>query len=64
METMELNLNEMEQVSGGWDWKRSCVGAALGVVGGAWIGGSIGGVPGAMIGGVIGAGAGVLMGME
>ena len=36
--TMELNLNEMEQVNGGWDWLTAAMGALIGGSGGAAIG--------------------------
>ena len=35
---MELNLNEMEQVNGGWDWLKAAMGSIIGGVGGAGIG--------------------------
>ena len=35
---MELNLNEMEQVNGGWDWLSAAMGSIIGGVGGAGIG--------------------------
>ena len=35
---MELNLNEMEQVSGGWDWLKAAMGSIIGGAGGAGIG--------------------------
>ena len=64
METMELNLNEMEGINGGWDWKKSLIyGIGCGLAG-AGVGGHLGGVPGAVAGAVIGAGVGVLMGAK
>ena len=35
---MELNLNEMEQANGGWDWLSAAMGALIGGSGGAAIG--------------------------
>ena len=61
---MELNLNEMEMINGGWNWKKSVFWGVFGTVIGASIGASIGGGPGAVAGAVIGGGAGVLSGDE
>ena len=58
LNTRELNLEEMEQISGGWKWKDlivttlSC--GAIGVTCGA----VLGGLPGGVIGGAVGAGIG------
>lgn len=62
--TMELNLNEMEMISGGWNWKKSVLWGVFGTVVGASIGANIGGAAGAVFGGVVGGAAGVLSGDE
>ena len=59
---MELNLNEMEMINGGWNWKKSVLWGALGTVVGASIGAQIGGGPGAAAGAIICGGAGVASG--
>lgn len=66
METkmMELNLNEMEMINGGWNWKKSVLWGVFGTVIGASIGAQIGGAPGAVAGAIIGGGAGVASGEE
>ena len=53
--TMELNLNEMEMINGGWSWKAFVPGAVIGGIGGLVIGAVSGGIPGAIIGTVGGA---------
>ena len=58
----ELNLNEMEKINGGWNWKKSVLWGVFGTVVGASIGAQIGGAPGAVAGGLIGGGAGVASG--
>ena len=60
----ELNLNEMEMISGGWNWKKSVLWGVFGTVVGASIGANIGGAAGAVFGGVVGGAAGVLSGDE
>ena len=60
--TMELNLNEMEMINGGWDWAKSVLWGVFGTVVGASLGASIGGAPGAVAGGLIGGGAGIATG--
>ena len=60
----ELNLNEMEMISGGWNWKKSVLWGVLGTVIGASIGAEIGGGPGAVAGAIISGGAGVASGDE
>ena len=55
----ELNLNEMEMINGGWNWKKCLFGGAVGAVAGGAIGARVGAVPGAIIGGVIGATGGL-----
>ena len=60
--TMELNLNEMEMINGGWDWVKSVLWGVFGTVVGASLGASIGGAPGAVAGGLIGGGAGIATG--
>ena len=62
--TMELNLDEMEMVNGGWNWKESIFWGVVGGTAGAGVGGQIGGVPGAIIGGAVGAGIGIMAGWE
>ena len=59
---MELNLNEMEKINGGWNWKKSVLWGVFGTVVGASIGAQIGGGPGAVAGAIIGGGAGVASG--
>ena len=60
--TMELNLNEMEQISGGkWNWKDAIIGGVIGGVSLGMLGACLGGVPGAVIGGAIAAGAGAAL---
>ena len=58
----ELNLNELEMINGGWNWKKSVLWGVFGTVVGASIGAQIGGAPGAVAGGLIGGGAGVASG--
>ena len=60
--TIELNLNEMEMINGGWKWKKSLFWGVFGTVIGASIGAQIGGGCGAVAGGLIGGTAGVLSG--
>ena len=36
--TMELNMNEMEMVNGGWNWLSAAMGGLIGGTGGAAIG--------------------------
>ena len=62
--TVELNLNELEMVTGGWNWKKSVFWGVFGTVIGASIGAQIGGGPGAVAGAIIGGGAGVATGDE
>ena len=62
--TIELNLNEMEMINGGWKWKKSLLWGVFGTVIGASIGAQIGGAPGAVAGALIGGGAGVASGDE
>ena len=57
--TMELNLNEMELVTGGRNWKEALFGGIVGGVAGAGIGANAAGIPGAVVGGVIGIAVGV-----
>ena len=58
--TMELNLNEMEVVNGGFDWVKTVVWGAVGATVGAGIGASVGGIPGMVVGGVVGGAIGVV----
>ena len=44
MNTMELSLDEMEAVSGGWDWLSAAMGSIIGGVGGAGIGLTVSGL--------------------
>ena len=60
--TVELNLNELEMVTGGWNWKKSVLWGVFGTVVGASIGAQIGGGPGAVAGAIIGGGAGIASG--
>ena len=60
--TMELNLNELVMVTGGWNWKKSLFWGVFGTVIGASIGDQIGGGAGAAAGAIIGGGAGILSG--
>ena len=62
--TVELNLNELEMATGGWNWKKSVLWGVFGTVVGASIGANIGGAAGAVFGGVVGGAAGVLSGDE
>ena len=56
---MELNLNEMEQISGGkWNWGDAIFGMVLGGTLCAACGAVLGGVTGGLIGGVVGVGIG------
>ena len=57
---MELNMNEMELVNGGFDWVKTVVWGAVGTVVGAGIGASVGGIPGMVVGGVVGGAVGVV----
>ena len=59
---MELNMNELEMVNGGWNIGKSILWGIVGTVVGASIGAQIGGAPGAVAGAVICGGAGVLSG--
>ena len=38
MNMKELNLNELEQANGGWDWLKAAMGSIIGGAGGAGIG--------------------------
>jgi len=58
---MELDLNLMENVNGGWNWIGSLVSRFFGAIGGAGCG-AFGGPVGALVGGVVGAVSGVLSG--
>ena len=58
----ELSLNELEAVSGGWDWFNCIVGASAGAVAGAIGGAFTGGPLGVFIGLVGGAVAGGIAG--
>ena len=60
--TVELNLNELEMATGGWNWKQSVLWGVFGTVVGASIGAQIGGGPGAVAGAIIGGGAGIASG--
>jgi len=60
----ELNLNEMEIISGGWNWRKPVLWGVVGTVVGAGIGGQIGGIPGLVAGGTLGCAAGVLSGSD
>ena len=62
--TMELNLNEMEMINAGWNWKESIFWGVVGGVAGAGVGAQVAGLPGAVVGGAVGAGIGVLAGWE
>ncbi|MCR4882102.1 MAG: hypothetical protein K6A68_00890 [Clostridiales bacterium] len=62
--TVELNLNELEMVTGGWNWKKSVLWGVVGTIVGASIGAQIGGGPGAVAGAVICGGAGVASGED
>ena len=62
--TVELNLNELEMVTGGWNWKKSVLWGVFGTVVGASLGASIGGAPDAVAGGLIGGGAGIASGED
>ena len=57
-ETMELNLNEMEMINGGWNLKDGLTCILTGGVLGASCGGVLFGLPGVAAGGVLGAGLG------
>ena len=56
---MELNMNEMEQVSGGFDWVKAVVWGTVSTSVGAGVGASVGGIPGMVFGGVVGGAIGV-----
>lgn len=56
--TMELNLEEMELIDGGWNWRCAIAGGIFGAVGGAGLGGIMGGPIGAGIGAVVGGAVG------
>ena len=58
METMELNLNEMEGINGGWNWAAAIVGGVSGAFAGAVLGAYAGGPIGAVIGGIAGGAVG------
>ena len=62
--TMELNLDEMEMISAGWNWKSCIFWGTVGAVGGAGVGAQVGGIPGAVIGGVVGGAIGALGGFQ
>ena len=64
MENLELNLNEMEMINGGWDWKKSIFWGVVCGTAGAITGGHIAGAPGAVVGGVVGGAIGVAAGFE
>ena len=58
LNTRELNLEEMEQISGGWKLKDLIVTTlSCGAIG-ATCGAVLGGLPGGVIGGAVGAGIG------
>ena len=60
--TMELNLNEMEQISGGrWNWKDAIIGGVIGGVSLGMLGQCLGGLPGALIGGAVGVAGGAAL---
>ena len=59
---MELNMNEMELVNGGFNILGAITGGLVGGLSGAALGGTFGGVPGAVIGGIAGAVTGVAVG--
>ena len=55
----ELNLNEMELISGGrWKWADGLISMAIGAVSLGGLGACLGGVPGAVIGTAVGIGVG------
>ena len=58
--TMELNLNEMEMVNGGFDWVKAVVWGTVGATVGAGVGASVGGIPGMVVGGGVGGAVGVV----
>ncbi|MBP5169354.1 MAG: Blp family class II bacteriocin [Oscillospiraceae bacterium] len=58
--TMELNLNEMELVTGGGDTLDHVAGAVTGVVSGAMVGCVVGGTVGGAVGAVVGSAAGAI----
>ena len=68
--TMELSMEEMELINGGFDlWgaiKGALIGAGTGAVGGAIggaiIGGGVGAIPGALAGALVGGAAGAVAG--
>ena len=60
---MELNLDQLEMVSGGWNWKKCLFGGSVGAVAGGLIGAHVGAVPGAIIGAVIGGAVGATSGL-
>ena len=63
MEMQELNLNEMEMITGGrLKWKCAVVCMVGGGITGVICGGILGGVTGAAIGGSIGVASGAAMG--
>ncbi len=51
---MEMNLNEMEMISGGWNWAGCIAGGISGAIAGAFSGACAGGPVGAVIGGIAG----------
>ena len=66
---IELNMEEMEAVSGGWNWKKAFIGMGCGFVGGAATGalygiccGPVGMAVGAAVGAVGGAAIGTAAG--
>ena len=64
METMELNLNELEMINGGWDWTRGLVSIGLAALVGANFGGAAGGGLGMVVGAGIGVAIGIANGMD
>ena len=56
---MELNMNEMEKVNGGFDWVKAVVWGPVGATVGAGVGASVGRIPGMVFGGVVGGAIGV-----
>ena len=59
---MELNLDELELISGGkWNWLDAVVCGGMGGIVFGSLGACLGGVPGAVIGGAIGVGLGAAL---
>lgn len=61
---MELNMEQMEMINGGWDWFKTVFWGTVGAVAGAGIGAQVGGIPGAVVGGIIGGAVGVSGSMD